>query len=144
MILRLRLMTTGHGWMWQDWVLDNGMWVECVPDPKNLPRAFLWVLSSFLLVGMKVTMVTWKPLVQCGRASVSLSPWMTAGSRATTNHLGTCSLLQYMSKNWNSSSLSQDIFQFNLLEHLYFTQVYIYTHVNTHNYIYITYIILYI
>lgn len=43
-------------------------------DLKYLPCILFYDLSSFLLVGMKITIVTWKLLVQYGKFFVSLGP----------------------------------------------------------------------
>ena len=100
--------------MWVE--CDNGMWVACVTFPnlalKLLPCTLLHVLSSLLLMGRERTMVTWKSLVQYGRASVSMRPWMTAPTSQPEVYI----LSYSVSNNWTLNSLCCYILEFYLLE----------------------------
>lgn len=106
-------------WVWQDWVPDYGMWVECVPFKARPWKACHGCSSKSFLHFYSWRwrwLVTWKPLVHNGRASISMSPWMTAWSRAPTNQPGIWILSSYMSSSWSSSSLCHCILEFYLLE----------------------------
>lgn len=59
-------------------------------DLKHLSCSFLCVTYSFLLREMEVTMVTWKLLVQSGRASVRLRPRKAVWRRDTTEPTSVC------------------------------------------------------